>query len=156
VSNQRENDWAEPTWYAESTAPKPLDVVWCHFPFEDVEEHKDRPTLVRDVLYDEGNRKGQVWLDVTYGTSRIDKPLSPGSFSIVPYSELAQIGLHKNTRFELFKTALLPWSLEHFPNCPGKNTPILGHLTGRQKIRLQEFQKRIDQAMAAMKKSEGW
>lgn len=110
--------------------------------------------MVRDVLEDSGDRAGQIWVEVSYGTSQVDKPATAGSFSIVPFSDLQQIGLHKNTRFELFKTILLPWALENFPNCPGKPAPILGHLTGRQKVRLQEFQKRIDQAMAAMKKTE--
>ena len=130
-------------------------MVWCRFPFEDTPGFKDRPALVRDVLEDVGPRAGQFWVEVCYGTSQVEKSKrTPGSFSIVPYSELAQIGLHKNTRFELFKTQLLPWSLEHFPNAPGKSTPIIGHLTNRQKLRLDEFKRRMEESMAALKSTE--
>lgn len=110
---------------------------------------------MRDVLEDQGERTGQIWLEVAYGTSQVDKAKrGPGSFCIIPYEELHQIGLHKNTKFELLKTQLLPWAAEHFPNAPGKTSPIVGRLTNRQMVRLQEFQKRMAANIAALRAGE--
>lgn len=99
---------------------------------------------MKDVLEDTGARAGQVWVEVCYGTSQVHKSFRrPDSFVIIQYAELSQIGLHKNTRFDLLKTQLLPWSAEHFPSAPGRGTPVVGHLTNHQKVRLRQWGDRM-------------
>lgn len=149
------NDWVEPTWYPATTAPRLLDVVWCRFPFDDIAAHKDRPCLVKDVLEDVGDRAGQIWLEVSYGTTKIEKARrGVGSFVISNYAELQAIGLYKNTRFELLNTQKLPWALEHFPNAPGRSTPIVGHFTNHQRVRLAEWSKKTKIVIDALKAGE--
>lgn len=41
------------------------------------------------------------------------------------------------TRFELLTTQILPWAEKMFPTAPGRNGPIVGLHTNRQKGRLE-------------------
>jgi len=135
-----------------STAPKLLDIVWCRWPIRKKPGFKDRPALVNRI-FESGD--GRFAVEVCYGTSRVEKKIrGVGSFVIAPYSELTAMGLYHNTRFELLTTQTLPWAEEVFPQAPGRRGPVLGHLTNRQKIRLQTWSAQTKVVVAGLRASE--
>lgn len=127
------------TW--RRTAPIPLDVVWCHWPLS-AGGFKDRPCLVNRVFETAVGDEQRYAVEVAYGTSKVAKKLKRdvGSFVINKYESLQTIPLYQATRFELLTLQILPWTEEWFPNAPGRdNTPIVGHMTHHEIVRLNMF-----------------
>lgn len=118
------------TLYDINTAPRAFDIVLCRFPFqEDPSTPPDRgsPCLVRRVRVHKSG--SAAFVEVAFGTtnlktmSRMDKDLI-----IMNAAALNAMGLPRATRFDLYRTADLPWCKEWFPIPTRRHTPILGRL----------------------------
>lgn len=138
------------TW--RRTAPTPLDVVWCNWPLT-AGGFKPRPCLVNRVLEQIIDEKLCFAVEVAYGTSKVDKNIkrNVGSFVIAKYESLQTIPLYQATRFELLTLQILPWTEEWFPNAPGRSaTPIVGHMTQHEIVRLNVFREMKQMTIAAL------
>ena len=113
-------------------APAAGDIVWCHFPQDQVPTPgpKPRPALVVKVFDD---RAPQYFVLVGYGTSQKTDQLRSGEFLIsnsepTPY-RLA--GLSYPTKFSFRSLVELPFDDRWFeppPHTPHGQTPKLGVL----------------------------
>jgi len=101
-------------------------------------------------------KDGRYAIEVAYGTSQVAKQIANvGSFVIMNYQSIQQIGLTKATRFELLTLQILPWTVEYFPDIPGRRTPIVGHLTNHEIIRLQQWSNMVKVIVAALTTNGG-
>jgi hypothetical protein len=111
-------------------APEAGDIVWCHFPqLNGNLGPKPRPALVCAV--DDSN-PDQVLVKVVYGVSQKTARLNSSEFLISRQNKAAYdlAGLSYDTKFDLKKIYLLPYSSEWFDTAPGTTiqTPVLGTL----------------------------
>ena len=116
--------------YDVNTAPRAFDIVLCRFPFlESLSEppHRGSPCLVRQVRLHKSGHAALV--DVAFGTSNL-KTMSRGNIDLIIMNAAAMqaMGLPRATRFDLYRTAELPWCKEWFPIPARRHTPILGRL----------------------------
>ncbi|MFJ5356486.1 hypothetical protein [Pectobacterium sp. CHL-2024] len=108
------------------------DIVWCFFP-ETMGNltPKPRPAIVTGIS------KSNHEILVAFGTSKKTDKLYPGEFLIARADgeELfAMSGLSYDTKFDLSRTMILPFTTEFFSKAPKKNNvpfPKLGsvHIT---------------------------
>ena len=112
-------------------APQPGDIVWCIFPLHRslLPGPKPRPALVLQV----GEREGDCWVKVAYGTSQKTGELFAGEFALLPADGDAFIlsGLSYPTKFDLGRAVELPFNYEWFgiaPGAPFGQHPKLGVL----------------------------
>lgn len=123
--------------YNLATLPRPLSIVWCWFPLSEKPHEpgdKCRPCLVKSAKMDD---HGQGWIEVAYGTTKLDTQNYSGRHLIIQNAEdLAEIGLPSATRFAIDRCVWLPWKRELF-SCPGTYTEVqLGRLNDRQTRKL--------------------
>ena len=112
-------------------APRPGDIVWCHFPQDKILEPgpKSRPALIVRI----GEIEGEPAVGVAYGTSQNTGELRPGEFAITRADCEAFIlaGLSFDTKFDLARVVELPFSARWFavpPGAPHGQSPKLGLL----------------------------
>ena len=112
-------------------APRPGDIVWCHFPQDKqlIPGPKPRPALVIKV----GEIEGNPAVAVAYGTSKRVDALHPGEFAITRADREAftLAGLSIDTKFDLTNIIELPYSVRWFavpPGAPHGQSPKLGLL----------------------------
>ncbi len=116
------------TWWDEPTAG---EIVWCHFPDNVQPRPKPRPALVVTV-YDEAAPQFEV--EVAYGTSQRTTDLYSGEFAILKTRNPAAYraaGLSYDTKFDMRRTAILPYNSDWFsvpPAAPHGQRPTLGTL----------------------------
>jgi hypothetical protein len=113
------------------SAPRPGDIVWCHFPQDKKLEPgpKPRPALVVKV----GEIEGAPAVAVAYGTSQRIGELHPGEFAITrgDSEAFSLAGLSFDTKFDLSNVIELPFSTRWFavpPGAPHGQSPKLGLL----------------------------
>jgi hypothetical protein len=115
-------------WWQEPTAG---EIAWCHFPDHVSPRPKPRPALILAV-YDDGAPEFAV--QVAYGTSQRTTALYRGEFAILKDRNPAAYqaaGLSYDTKFDLRRTVVLPYSTEWFavaPAAPHGQRPTLGTL----------------------------
>lgn len=111
--------------------PAPGDIVYCRFPEElGTPGPKPRPALVVGTGF---SRSEKDSVRVAYGTSQRVTELHSGEFAIYPNDGAAfQLsGLSYPTKFDLRRTAVLPYTEEWFCVPPAARhgyTPKLGTL----------------------------
>ena len=112
-------------------APRPGDIVWCHFPQDKqlAPGPKARPALVVKV----GEIDGKPAVAVAYGTSQRVEALHPGEFAITRADReaFALAGLSFDTKFDLSSVVELPYLKQWFavpPGAPQGQSPKLGLL----------------------------
>ena len=112
-------------------APRPGDIVWCHFPQDNLlaPGPKARPALVVKV----GEIDGKPAVAVAYGTSQRVEALYPGEFAITRTDREAfdLAGLSFDTKFDLSNVVELPYTTRWFavpPGAPHGQSPKLGLL----------------------------
>lgn len=140
------NTWS---YFPLHTIPRPLDIVWCRFPLQEMTTKpgpKSRPGLVRCVLLNREHTKAAV--EVCYGTSQLKKDRFPLDLFIENAAQLNLLGLPQATRFELDRTLQLPWASEFFGPRDGTKSPIIGRLTQDEVSQLETL-KRIRKARGA-------
>ena len=96
------------SYYPIQTMPTMLDVVWSRFPQEEKPSEpgpKERPALVRSVLLYAHHTR--VAVEVTYGTSRLDK-VHHLDLQVCNSEEMDAAGLYQATGFRLSRTVKLP------------------------------------------------
>lgn len=119
----------------EETAPKPFDVVWCHFPyfeFPDEPGPKARPGLVRSVA--KHPETGALAVEVVYGSTKMNKP--GFHLYVTQPNDVIEAGLKFPTRFDLSKIKRLHWAAEFFTIDDNGNGPIIGRLSNNSKSQL--------------------
>jgi len=121
------------SYYSIASLPRPLDIVWCHFPIDEmpgVPAPRARPALVRCVLLAQGHT--HAFVEVTYGTSNL-KIFQRRRVDLIIQndSELCGMGLPQATRFDLERTVTLPWASEFFVGRTANQSPVIGHLSKR-------------------------
>src|SRR5258708_6276199 len=115
------------TYWAASTQPLALDIVWCHFPDRISKELKPRPGahpgLIRRVVR---TSDGELAVQVAFGTSNLkaDREI-PHQLVISHRRDLDEAGLMKPTRFDLAQTKYLPWCREFFAELRPGNGPVI-------------------------------
>jgi hypothetical protein len=87
----------------------------------------------------------RAYVDVCYGTSRLNKDLHAWDLFIENAAQLNLLGLPQATRFDIDRTLVLPWSREWFEPRKGSKTPIIGRLTDLEVAQLETL-KRIRRA----------
>ena len=119
---------ASPNFFS---APRPGDIVWCHFPDDKQLKPgpKPRPALVVRV----GEIESNPAVAVAYGTSQRTTELHAGEFSITHADReaFASAGLSFDTKFDLSNIIELPYSERWFavpPGAPHGQIPKLGLL----------------------------
>ncbi|MSQ72491.1 MAG: hypothetical protein EXR27_14545 [Betaproteobacteria bacterium] len=113
-------------------APEPGDIVWCRFPARprDVPGPNPRPALVLTVTEAEDG----IAVQVAYGTSQKLDRLLAGEFAIRRLENGAaysMAGISYDTKFDLKRTMLLPWTEPFFgvpPEARHGQNPKLGSL----------------------------
>jgi hypothetical protein len=137
--------------YPASTAPNALDIVWCRFPESDQLKPapKSRPGLVRRVMR---NLKGQIVVEVAYGTSnlKLDRSI-PHQLIISHRRDLEEAGLDRPTRFDLTLTKILPWCGEFFGELKKGNGAIIGRLSAVKRLDLNEIKKDLPRPSLAIR-----
>ena len=127
------------TYFPLRTIPRPLDVVWCRFPLDEVgigtPGSKTCPALVRGVLLNQGHTR--AFVEVTYGTSRRTAAEYPLDLHITASAEMAEAGLSRATCFALDRVVLLPWCREFFTKRDDGVGPIIGHLSQTSIMQLE-------------------
>lgn len=107
-----------------------FDIVLCRFPFEETPETpppRRSPCIVRRVRVHETG--AAAFVQVTLGTTKIDGWRRLGKDFIISNLEVMnRVGLRCATRFDLRKTAELPWCPEWFPLPHRRLTPVIGRL----------------------------
>jgi len=127
------------SFYPFSTSPAPFDTVWCRFPYVEAPTKpgpKCHPGMIRQAFADQD---GNPWVRVVYGTS-VDPNRHGNEFFVVSkMSEMNMCGLKCATRFCLDRDVTIPWSTDFFEILPGRNTPIIGHLSqyGQRLLQMQ-------------------
>lgn len=139
------------TYWPAHTAPVPLDVVWCSFPFEDKKAVKDRPALVRSLAFYASQTK--LLVEVAYGTSKLRADTRDLDLVISNNEAMQCAGLPQATRFDLDRCLKLPWVKEFFPCREGYTTPIIGHLSP-QTVEQLEWLKAIRKRTAQVAREE--
>jgi hypothetical protein len=76
-------------------------------------------------------------LEVTFGTSRLRTGERLYDLIISNSQSLDACGLPSHTRFDLDRTATLPWAKEFFVARQGYKTPIIGTLDTTTKMQLE-------------------
>lgn len=115
-------------WWSEPAAG---DIVWCRFPDSVSLRPKPRPALVLGVFDDTAPK---FIIRVAFGTSQRTTTLYRGEFAILRERNplaYASAGLSFDTKFDLRRTANLPYSDEWFsvpPAAPRGQSPLLGTL----------------------------
>jgi hypothetical protein len=115
--------------YDPTTLPRPGDVVWCNFPYDEMPGQpgpKPRPAIVGKVYLN--HRTGRSSISVAFGTSQKTDRLYKGEFVVATPSGMRAAGLHLPTKFDLARTARLPWAPAYFTIKPGGDGLIMGAL----------------------------
>ncbi len=117
-------------FYPSETAPRVLNIVLCRFPFKEAPKEpplRRSPCLVWRVR--RYREDGMTYVSVFFGTSNLKTDIRLHRDLIIQNARsLRKFGLHRATRFDLDRTADLPWSPDWFP-CPAAGTsPIIGML----------------------------
>lgn len=119
--------------------PRPLDVVWCRFPFDEAGPNqpgpKSRPGLVGAVLLNRSHTR--AFVEVTYGTSRRTVADAPLDLPVVTNAEMTVAGLQRATCFILDRMVVLPWCREFFGKRNDGLGPVLGHLSPTTVMQLE-------------------
>lgn len=121
-----------------SSAPAPLDLVWCRFPLNEDPNNpgpKNRPALVRSLIFNKGHTR--ALLDVTYGTTKLRHSENPFDLIISNLASIDACGLPAATRFALGRTIIVPWCSEFFQAREGYNSPRIGSLDTQSKMQLE-------------------
>ena len=113
-------------------SPEAGEIVWCHFPQDQLREPgpKPRPALVVKVFDDHAPR---FYVLVAYGTSQKANQLRSGEF-LISNLEMAAYrlaGLSYPTKFSFHNVVELPFNDQWFkppPHAPFGQTPKLGVL----------------------------
>ena len=137
------------TYHPKNPAPRPLDVLWCHFPSQPFTGKlapgpKTRPGLVRSVGFDPDTN--HLAVEVTYGTSRMNRAVHFNLF-VTQIPDLRAAGLVIATRFDLRTTIRLPWAAEFFSvrGADGKG-PIIGRLSAQSQRQLKVIAGKMNSA----------
>jgi hypothetical protein len=131
------------TWhyYSIHSIPRPLDIVWCHFPEFQHDPSKPgpkpRPALVRAVRLNSERTRAEV--EVTYGTSRTKSFERPYDLIIANAEDRIAMGLPQATRFDLDLTIWLPWAEEWFKSRSHGQSAVIGSLTPKYRQMLAEL-----------------
>ena len=114
-----------------STIPITYDVIWCKFPYANSDEPglKERPGLVRSVARSE---RGDIALDVAYGTTKCQKAYANNLFVTQPNDVIAA-GLTYPTRFDLNLVKRIPWNEDWVSVRYDGKGPIVGHISPETK-----------------------
>lgn len=112
-----------------NTLPRPLDIVWCRFPIDELPKKpgpKPRPGLVRGLgLHKDGRR---ALVEVSYGSSKKAPADFPHDLHICNTSEMNEAGLPQATCFVLDRCLWLPWASEFFERREDGTGPVIGRL----------------------------
>lgn len=142
------------TFFGIGTLPRALDVVWCHFPTDELPKQpgpKPRPALVRGVRVSKDHKRGYV--EVTYGTSKATPNERPLDLHICNHSEMNVAGLAQQTCFVLARTILLPWAAEYFTTREDGVGPVIGKLQGTAIGQLEALKVQRRQIEAAARRA---
>lgn len=116
--------------YPFETLPRPLDVVWSHFPYDEkrgVPAIEPHPALVFETTE---FRDGEYAVKVAYGTSNVKRADRAQHFVISNWNAMLFAGLNMETFFDLGRFKWLPWTSAWFTS-PDPNkypTPVIGRV----------------------------
>ena len=125
-------------YYDPTTLPRPGDVVWCHFPLQEMPGHagpKPRPAIVRRTFLNRRTSRGSV--EVAFGTSPKVGKRYEAEVLISSPSGMTAAGLDCVTKFDLSRTVRLPWARDFFVVEPGATRLVMGSLHPSDVIALQ-------------------
>lgn len=116
--------------YPFETLPRPLDVVWSKFPYD---ENRGVPAIEpHPALVFETNefRPNEYAVKVCYGTSNVQRSDRAQHFVVSNWNCLRFAGLNKETFFDLGRFKWLPWTSEWFesPDPQKYATPVIGRI----------------------------
>lgn len=127
------------TYFSLQTVPRPLDIVWCRYPFDEFGPEqpgpKSRPGLVRSILLNRGHTR--AFVEVTYGTSRRTVADAPLDLHVSNTVEMAEAGLQRSTCFVLDRTVVVPWCREFFGKRDDGRGPVIGRLSQTSVMQLE-------------------
>ncbi len=118
------------TAYSFETLPRPMDVVWSLFPYD---ERRGVPaTVPHPALVFETSefREGEYAVKVAYGTSNVGRGDRAQHFVVSNYNAMRFAGLNKETFFDLGRFKRLPWCSDFFvsPDPQKYSTPVIGRI----------------------------
>lgn len=116
--------------YPFETLPRPLDVVWSRFPYDEqrgVPASKPHPAL---VFESREFRPHEYSIKVCYGTSNVTRAERAQHFVVSNESCQIIAGLNKETFFDLGRFKWLPWDSDWFesPDLNKYSTPVIGRI----------------------------
>ncbi|MEW6598641.1 MAG: hypothetical protein AB1429_14235 [Pseudomonadota bacterium] len=126
--------------------PKPMDVVWCRFPYHNAPNVPGVTPHPGLVFATARLADGGLVVQVAFGTSNLKSESRPLDLRITNFRAMQYAGLYKATRFDLDKIKWLPWGSEWFasPDLRQYPTPKIGFLLSdsievlRRKLRKRE------------------
>lgn len=116
--------------YPFETLPRPMDVVWSLFPYDEkrgVPATEPHPALVFET---NEFRDGEYAVKVAYGTSNVTRVERSQHFVVSNWNSLQFAGLNKETFFDLGRFKWLPWRSDFFisPDPKIYPTPVIGRI----------------------------
>ena len=118
------------TPYPFDTLPRPLDVVWSFFPYDEkrgVPAIEPHPALVFET---NEFRPNEYAVKVAYGTSNVKRSDRAQHYVVTNWNLLQFAGLRKETFFDLGRSKWLPWDDAFFksPDLAKYPTPVIGRI----------------------------
>jgi hypothetical protein len=118
------------TPYPFETLPRPLDVVWSQFPYDEargVPAIEPHPALVFET---NEYRPGEYAVKVAYGTSNVTRADRAQHFVVSNWNAMQFAGLNRETFFDLGRFKWLPWTDAWFtsPDPQKYATPVIGRI----------------------------
>jgi hypothetical protein len=120
----------EDTAHSADTLPEPMDVVWCHFPYDE-RRWAPGPTPHPCLVFETREfRPGEYAVQVVFGTSNIARADRDTNFLVSNYGAQILAGLCKETLFDLGRSRRLEWRSRWFttPDPKRWSTPIIGRI----------------------------
>jgi hypothetical protein len=114
--------------------PRRFDIVSCYFPHDEMPNRpgvKPRPCLVLATRRSPGPG-GSLYVKVAYGTTAAPNPGAVGEIHIHRPDSRAVAGVHKQTKFVLARTAVVPFRFEFF-RADRSGSVVLGRLLERDR-----------------------
>jgi hypothetical protein len=114
--------------------PQRYDVVSCYFPEHERPNRpgvKPRPCLV--LATRRSHAPGLMYVKVAYGTTAAPDSCAFGEIHIHRPDSCEAAGLHKRTKFNLGRTAVVPFRFEFF-RANRSGSVVLGRLLDRDRI----------------------
>jgi hypothetical protein len=120
------------TAYPFETLPRPLDVVWSLFPYDEkrgVPATTPHPALVFETRE---FRDGEYSVKVCYGTSNVTRGDRSQHYVVSNWNLMQFAGLNRETFFDLWRFKWLPWTSDWFvsPDPAKYSTPVIGRIVG--------------------------